>query len=169
MRPLYHFFYTVQITQIYFIQSIQKKIIIDKKKRQPISRVLSFSCRKKKFYHLSRAFVTKSLNQPTPRQRTSRSLTAGIFGLSTHKVYPQDVSLLLGVSSYLTFSPLLFIKKQRLFSVALSVTSLFKKHLPVRKYGGSVLPGLSSDCSHNRRQNSCRFRFAKLHFFFDIQ
>ncbi len=63
-------------------------------------------------YHLSGPAVADRLNQPTLRHRTSspyraKARTAGLFGLSTRKVYPATIVTNSAVSSYPTFSPLL--------------------------------------------------------------
>jgi hypothetical protein len=67
----------------------------------------------------------------------------GLFGLSTHKVYPPQGSPPAAVSPYLTFSPLPAppeAERRRLFSVALSRTPPRAEWLPVRKYAALCCP-----------------------------
>ena len=62
----------------------------------------------------------------------SATRNTGLHGISAHKVYPATALLLLPVSSYLTFSPLLRFAPERLFSVALSVQTAFRQFIPGR-------------------------------------
>ena len=80
-----------------------------------ISRVLSSSI-------INLLLISQQASNDLPLGKDEQPLYSDILGLSTHKVYPFDLSLNQIVSSYLTFSPLPFAR--RLFSVALAVKFL---------------------------------------------
>jgi len=92
-------------------------VIFFKKKESAtsISRVLSSSI-------INLLLISQQASNDLPLGKDEQPLYSDILGLSTHKVYPFDLSLNQIVSSYLTFSPLPFAR--RLFSVALAVKFL---------------------------------------------
>lgn len=79
----------------------------------PVNRILLLFY-KKVFYHLSSPAVTRRIQLPTPsglftpasNKRGHPVTCRNIFGISTRKVYPQNILLYFGVCSYHTFSPL---------------------------------------------------------------
>jgi hypothetical protein len=96
--------------------------------------------------YLVPALLQESISLPPGSGRAvlfaNRRLTIpGIFGLSTHKVYPPDVSPHRDVSFYLTFSPLSI-------PIAIGTDGYFlwpslsphERCLPVRKYGALCCP-----------------------------
>ncbi len=74
----------------------------------------------------------------------------GIFGLSTHKVYPPGRSPCPAVSSYLTFSPLSRLGRDGYF--LWHCLSPRERGLPVRKYGALCCPDFPHPASGGTRQ-----------------
>ncbi len=108
-----------------------------KKCNSPVSRVLfSHCCEPLSFISTWRCRQALTTYPPGLGGQPS---TPGIFGLSTHKVYPPDMSPYRAVSSYLTFSPLSRHKCRDgyfLWHYLFPAT----RDLPVRKYGALCCP-----------------------------
>lgn len=99
-----------------------------------------------------------------------RKIHAGIRDISTRKVYPLLLLPTITVRSYRTFSPLLPIAWERLFSATLSVFSFAKaKENPIRQMVQcSALFGLSSCLIYsNPRQSSLQLQLQRQFIFWN--
>ena len=76
-----------------------------------------------------------------PYSNRLHGTTPGIFGLSTHKVYPYAASLQHSVGSYPAFSPLPHLAMRRyIFCGTGCFHGVQPQNLPVRKYGALCCP-----------------------------
>ena len=132
------------------------KILVKIKKNcPPISRILYLVLRRvarcPSFIYVRHHWRTLSAYPPSPassglfRPKKIKPQRLGLFGISTHKVYPPPTSLRNAVRSYRTFSPLLRWLGAVIFCDTLCLLFDFPKRSPsVRWCGCSMLSGLSS-------------------------